>query len=250
MSLPHHLSPAVREPGAENPAVTRRLLDAYLASALTGLDSEQRTHLFDISDTVAEVCLRHDVRLYEPRKVTDPVHHTSVPDVEVFRTDRHRVIRSDLLVYLAHHPSTGAGQELVFAQEAVVPILVIAHMDTRISRMVTGIPGPLTLVRYGSVAELSKRLDQEIGELRPQLLRRREAVERLDENRVGARMRALREQRGMTRRQVAEATRIPGAFGAEQLREWEQHSDRLNNLSLALLEEIAFALGVSVRDLL
>ena len=63
-------------------------------------------------------------------------------------------------------------------------------------------------------------------------------------------MRALREQREMTRRQVAESTRIPDAFSADQLRDWEQNSDRVNNLSLTYLQEIASALSVSIKDLM
>lgn len=239
MHLPNHLPP-----------VAQCQLDAYLASALTGLDDDQRKDLFEISDAVAATCAGNNVRLYEPRKVTDPVHHTTVPDVEVFRTDRHRVINSDLLIYLAHHPSTGAGQELVFAQEAIVPIVVIAHIDTRISRMVTGIPGPLILVRYDSITQLTDRLEQEIVDLQPKLLQRRTALKELEEHRVGTRIRELRELRNMTRRQVAESTRIPDAFTPEQLQQWEQSSDKVNNLSLTHLQEIASALSVSIKDLM
>ena len=249
MALPDRLPSVVREPGARNTSVAHGQFDAYLASALTGLDFDERKYLFEISDTVADVCAHNDIRLYEPRKVTDPVHHTTVPDVEVFRTDRRRVISSDLLIYLAHHPSTGAGQELVFAQEAIIPIVVVANIDTRISRMVTGIPGPLTLVRYDSITMLTEQLEQEITGLRPKLLQRRTALEELERQGVGARIKELREMRNMTRRQVSESTRIPDAFSADQLKEWEQSSDRLNNLSLTFLQEIAFALSVSVKDL-
>ncbi|MGW1715783.1 helix-turn-helix domain-containing protein [Streptomyces sp. NPDC002156] len=250
MTLPNHLPPVTQKPSAQNSQATQCHLDAYLASALTGLDANQRKYLFEISDAVAAACARNDVRLYEPRKVTDPVHHTTVPDVEVFRTDRHRVINSDILIYLAHHPSTGAGQELVFAQEAIVPILVVAHIDTRISRMVTGIPGPLTLVRYDSITQLTEQLDQEIADLQPKLLQRRIALEELELHRVGTRIKELRELRNMTRRQMAESTRIPNAFTPEQLKQWEQSSDKVNNLSLTYLQEIASALSVSIKDLM
>ncbi|MDX3752734.1 helix-turn-helix transcriptional regulator [Streptomyces sp. AK08-02] len=249
MALPNPLHPVAEEPNSQHSQATQCRLDAYLASALTGLDDDQRKYLFEISDAVATTCAGNNVRLYEPRKVTDPVHHTTVPDVEVFRTDRRRVINSDLLIYLAHHPSTGAGQELVFAQEAIVPILVVAHMDTRISRMVTGIPGPLTLVRYDTLTCLTERLEQEILDLQPKLLQRRIALAELEQPRVGTHIRELREARNMTHRQVAESTRIPNAFTPEQLRQWEQSSDRLNNLSLTQLQEIASALSVSIKDL-
>src|SRR5260370_25046572 len=62
-------------------------LDAYLASALTGLSHDQRQLIFHISDMVSEECKRHDIELYEPRKKTDPVHHADVADADVFRVD-------------------------------------------------------------------------------------------------------------------------------------------------------------------
>ena len=105
-------------------------------------------------------------------------------------------------------------------------------------------------MRYDSISRLEEQLNLEIAELRPKLLQRRTALAQLEQHRVGARIKELRELRNMTRRQVAESTRIPGAFSADQLRDWEQNSDRVNNLSLTYLQEIASALSVSIKDLM
>ena len=70
------------------PQSTQLPLDAYLACALTGLNADQRQLMFHLSDTVASVCEGLGITLYEPRKNTDPVHHSSVEDAEVFRVDR------------------------------------------------------------------------------------------------------------------------------------------------------------------
>src|SRR5664279_648991 len=92
----------------------------YLASALTGLSGSQRRRLFRISDIIEEVCSANSVDLYQPRFRTDPVHHSSVPDNVVFAKDKANVLSADLLVFIADWPSTGAGQELIFASQALI----------------------------------------------------------------------------------------------------------------------------------
>ena len=113
------------------PSDTPLPLSAYLACALTGVDADQRSLVFQISDSLSQICREHGIDLYEPRKSTDPVHHPDVEDSEVFRKDRERVLGSDLLVFLGHFPSTGAGQELDFAYSAMLPIVIISRSSDR-----------------------------------------------------------------------------------------------------------------------
>src|SRR5215472_7474055 len=93
-------------------------LEAYLAYALTNLDEGQRAVMFSIADDVASICANEGINLYDPRKKTDPSHHSHVVDSEVFRIDHVRVLTSDLVIHLCHFPSTGAGEELAFAYDA------------------------------------------------------------------------------------------------------------------------------------
>lgn len=224
-------------------------LDAYLASALTGLTEDNRNDVDTMSDAVARVCRRCDIDLYEPRKVTDPVHDVAVPDVEVFRLDRQRVLRADLLIYLAHYPSTGAGEELIFAHSGMVPIVTVAHRTTTVSRMVTGIPGTIQ-VRHRDMDELEKNLDEKLRELRPSLVRRREAFRSHREPTMGERIRRIRQSRQMTHGELAKAMRVAGSVSAEQLAQWESDSDLVNSLTLVHLRELAAALDVKVAELL
>ena len=85
------------------PSDTPLPLSAYLACALTGVDADQRSLVFQISDSLSQICKKHSIDLYEPRKSTDPVHHPDMEDSEVFRKDRERVLGSDLLVFLGGH---------------------------------------------------------------------------------------------------------------------------------------------------
>ena len=87
-------------------------LKAYLASALTGLSTSDREHIFAVSDVVADVCSQLSIDLYEPRKFTDPVEHIEVSAEEVFNRDREVVLGSDLVIHIADFSSTGAGRSL------------------------------------------------------------------------------------------------------------------------------------------
>lgn len=230
-------------------SASRPPLDAYLACALTGLNEEQRQLVFQLSDAVATVCAELDIDLYEPRKQTDPVHHASVPDSDVFHIDRERVLGSDLLVFLSHYPSTGAGEELDFAFSAMVPIVVITHSSSRVSRMVTGIPGVVVTVAYQEPEELRTRLRETLLQMRPQLVQRKLSFSDYDTNIVGDRMRQLRETQGMTREDVARASSKRSPISPEMLARFEQSSDKDANPSLLQLREIATALRTTVSEL-
>jgi transcriptional regulator with XRE-family HTH domain len=221
-------------------------LNAYLACALTGLVNDQRQLMFHLSDIVATVCAEEGIELYEPRKKTDPVHHGHVPDSEVFSIDRARVLNSDLLIHLCHYPSTGAGEELDFAFNALVPIILISHSDTRVSRMVTGIPSFKMVINYTEPEDLRRELRDSLIKARPILEERKLAFSEYDANIVGNRIRLLREEMHLTREEVA--ANVP-LLTSEGLRQVEESSDRTSNPSLIQLRQIAAVLKTTVADL-
>ena len=227
------------------PTVRRPLrLTAYLASALSGLGETERQLVFALSDMVSLVCARHDIELYEPRKKTDPVHHPDVPDADVWALDKERVLAADLVIHLAHHPSTGAGEELAYAEGALVPIMLISHAGTRVSRMVTGIPAIRIHIRYTEPEELREELDRRLVEIRPLLEQRRLALGE-DQNVVGEKVRQLRESIGLTRTDLAHAAGID----ASELAHLEESPDRIANWTLTKLRIIATVLRTTVSDL-
>lgn len=224
-------------------------INAYLATALTNLATEARRHVFAVSDVAADACSEFGVTLYQPRAATDPVNNPEIPDHEVFRFDRQRVRRSDLLIYLADYPSTGAGLELVFAYEAMIPIVALANTDTTISRMVTGIPGALFVVRYRSLPDLRDSLVNQLEELLPLIIPRRAAIKKHDRMHLGERIRQLRQARGMSHEDLSRVLSME-FFSPKQIQEWEGSSDLESNLSIITVREIAAALNADVADLL
>lgn len=220
-------------------------LNAYLASALTGLDPTQKSLVIHLSDMVNLVCRSVDIDLYEPRKKTDPVHNADVANTEVFRIDRERVVKSDLLVHLCLFPSTGSGEELGFAYDALVPIVLIIHGNQSVSRMITGIPSLKIEIRYSEPEEMRQMLEERLREIRPLLEQRRLAKQEFSENIVGEKVKELRLEAALTREQLASIV----GLDAEGIREIEENVDTVSNPSLTKLRLIATALKTTVAEL-
>lgn len=222
-------------------------LIAYLATALTGLDESERKSLFAVSDLVESVCSNLDIELYQPRKHTDPLNHPNVSAEEVHGLDRERVLNSDLLIHIADHPSTGAGEELDFASNALVPIILISHGESRVSRMVTGIPAFKLIVEYADLQELQEKLRTLLMEIRPILEERKLAFAEFDKNIVGNKARILREDLLLTREDIASASN--GLLTTSRLKQIEDNVDKTSNPSLLEMRTLAALLKTTVADL-
>ena len=225
------------------------LLSAYLACALTGLNETERQLIFQLSHDVSTVSAKHGIEVYEPRNISDPERHRDMPDWQVWKTDRDRVLSSDLLVHLAHFPSTGSGEELSFAYDAMVPIIVVSHAEHRVSRMVTGIPGMVYSVTYVEPEDLAGRLTDLLAQIRPVLVQRRTAMAANRTSAIGQRIRAMREARGLTISELVEASKARVPMTERMLQQWESSTDQESNLSIVQLRELSVLLGVSISEL-
>jgi len=221
-------------------------LNAYLASALTGLSEDERKVIFGISDLVSLVCKENGIDLYEPRKQTDPVTHADVSASDVYAWDKHSVLQSDLLIHLCHRPSTGAGEELEFAHAALLPIIHIYPDDLKVSRMVLGIPSLVIQIAYKTIEDLHAQLSEVLFGFRPLLEERKLALSKYDVNVVGEKVRELREKLGVTRADVATASKH---LTEDVIRNIEEKTDRESNPSLIQLREIATVLKTTVSEL-
>jgi transcriptional regulator with XRE-family HTH domain len=240
------LSPVAFEgPVLLHPRARPVTLNAYLASALTNLNANEKMLIAHLSDIVNVVCRSVDIDLYEPRKKTDPVHNAEVTDTEVFRVDREKVIGSDLLIHLCHFPSTGAGEELAFAYEALVPMVLIAPGSQSVSRMITGIPSLKIDIRYQEPEDMREMLECRLREVRPLIEQRRLAKQEFSENIVGARIKELRLEASLSRGELARRVGLED----EGLGRIEENVDTISNPSLTHLRLIATALKTTVAEL-
>lgn len=237
---------AAEGPALVHPRAHRVPLRAYLASALTGLTEGQRKTVFDISDRVNQICLEVNIELYEPRKKTDPVHNPEVSDANVFKMDHDRVVTADIVIHLCHYPGTGAGEELGFAYASLVPIVLLAPGDQRVSRMITGIPSYKLEIRYENPEDLDVLLAKRLLEIRPYLEERRVAREQHEVNIVGERVRDLRLKAGMSLEDLAKRVGLT----VESIEHLEENVDATSNPSLTHLRALAAALKTTVAELI
>jgi len=113
-------------------------LHGYIATALTGLETDAREAIAFASSRIAEEAKEYHLYVYQPRKATDPLLHPDVDPTAVYRLDRKRVVGADVLLVLANQPSHGVGQELEIAASYGKPTLLLMREGARVSRMVTG----------------------------------------------------------------------------------------------------------------
>lgn len=227
------------------PAYGEVPLNAYLASALTGLSPADRDEINSLSDMASVVCKMLEIELYEPRKNADPELEDGLSAREVFNTDKHAVENSDLLIGLTNYPSFGAGQEFEIAFNSMIPILLIVRSGKTISRMVRGIPGTMIIVEYSDPTELRNRLEFELKQIRPLLVQRKIILDNFSMNIVGERIRGIRKANNLTAEDLAVSLGVDSA----QVEHWERSTDRENNFSLVQLRQIAARLNISVAQL-
>lgn len=223
-------------------------LTAYLSTALTGVAPDARAGIDATVAVVREVCASPavDLDVYFPGDHTDPLRDAHVTPEEVFRIDRNRVKSADVLLAFGHVPSVGVGQELNMALASALPVVFLVPDGVRVSRMALGAPYRSVQVPYATEDELRARLHDTLAALRPGLEARRTRTAPLDANVTGAKVRAAREHRGLTREQLADATGLTAAA----LALLEDSPDRLADPSLTQLRLLAAALGVQTAELL
>lgn len=219
-------------------------LQGYISTALTNADARARLAI-DATVSAIRAAAGDALDVYFPGDFTDPVRDAHVSPEDVFRIDRERVKGADVIFLLAHTPSIGVGQELTMALESLTPIVLIAPRGTRVSRMALGVPTDLIDVRYDGDEDLRAQLRAVIAALRPRLEERRTALAALDANVTGAKIRAQREQRQLTRAELASRIGLT-EVGVAHL---EEASDRQGDPSLTQLRRIAAVLGVRAADL-
>ena len=240
---------------AVGPKDSAHPLLAYFASALTGLNEDQRKELWALDEKVHEVCNSYDsypLVLYRPRTKTDPLQNPDVPPRQVYGIDQEHVATADFLILAAIFPSLGAGMELQLAYQACNCVILIKKKGQVLSRMVLGCPVRQEIVEYTNLSDLEGQLRAAIDRLLPDLTAarslHRHSPNTAAEYELGQRIREMREKRKLTTEELAR--RIGVAPATIEDLESDSRSEQINNPSLRMLRRIAVALDTSVTYLI
>jgi transcriptional regulator with XRE-family HTH domain len=216
-------------------------LHGYIATPLTGLSQSDREAIVFTSTKIAEVCKAYEIYVYQPRKASDPLLHRDIAPEEVYRLDRSRVVRADILFVLANHPSIGVGQELEIAGSYGKPTVLITREDTTISRMATGSHANfLEKFSYSTPEDLEKRLRTCLGRNIERLRKWRRKKPALD---VGAKLEQARQARRYSLEEV-----VVGLGISESLLSAIERGDN-DNPGMAVVERLCQFYGISLNDL-
>ncbi len=220
---------------------------AYIASPLTGLDDEAKADLERKLELLNNVCYEYGIDTYNPGKFTDPDKNPEIKPYIVYQTDRNKVRTSDLFVLLAMKPSFGAGQEVEIAYNSLVPMIIIYPQDSKLSRMVTGIPTKLKYsMSFDDEETLIANFRKGLSLLKPHIEKRRLDLTTNSQTTIGDTIKLLRSQKGL---KVEEMASHLGIF-EEEAKFIEENSNFAVNLSFTLATKIAESLQKDPAEVL
>lgn len=228
-------------------ADSKRPLHGYVASALTNLPPEVRGHVAFTTDAIARTCKGFDLYVYQPRKATDPIVHAKISPEAVYELDRKRILDADVLIVLANQPSFGVGQEIEIAGGMGTPTILLRREGISLSRMVTGsflnIQADIEYDPH-SPEDLEQKLHQALPPVL-QGIRSREATSDGPLQKIGQRLRELRETAGFNQEEVATALGV----SRHLVRAVEERPPSYHNAGIVVLDRMTKLYGASVKNL-
>ncbi len=127
--------------------IRRRIPKIYVWCALTHATLEFRQQISDFKNS-----LRERFEILDFVGVTDG---WTISPQEIYAHDRNCVLDADILVAECSYPSTGLGYEIATAIDHGKKVILIAHQDALVTRMILGIPhDKAAVMRYRNINEV------------------------------------------------------------------------------------------------
>lgn len=218
-------------------------LHGYVATALTGLPEDSSEAMAFMSSAIADVAKGYGVYVYQPRRFTDPLLHSSVDPVLVYLTDRRRVSDTDVLFVVVNKPSFGVGQEIEIAASYGRPVILLVRSGVIISRMVTGsFSNIIDTVVYDSPESLERGIRRVLS-TNIDFIRSAAAHRTGTRSELGSKIAGLRDAVG-----YETPAALAGACHVSTLTIEALENGRYENIGLVLLRRICDVLGVSLAE--
>jgi len=221
-------------------------LRAYLASALTDLNEDDRKKVYDICRQLKSLCARHGVALYLPFEHTDPVAHADISAPAVYERDRKQVVTSDLLLVLCAAASYGVGQENEIAADHGVPVAYLVQKGRCVSRMLLGSDTQKVVIEYEDTPDLLAKVTEFLSNDVPSLQKKRAAIGLTQPLQVGQRIHDVRERSDVPRKALADLLGVD----EQKLARIEENSDEETSVTVGQLRDVANYLNLDIAYLL
>ncbi len=221
-------------------------LRAYLASALTDLNEDNRSKVYEICRQLKSSCAEHEVALYLPFEHTDPIVHAGIPAPDVYERDRKQVVTSDLLFVLCAAASYGVGQENEIAADHGVPVAYLVLKGRCVSRMLLGSDTRKVIIEYEDTPDLLTKVKEFLSNATPALRTKRRAIGSTQPLRIGQRIRDVRERSDVSRETLADLLGVD----PQKLARIEENSDEEVSVTVGQLRDVANYLKLDISYLL
>ncbi len=125
--------------------------EIYISGALTIAPNPNEIRKF--YEEIGKLCIRVGKNPYIPHLYTDPKKNANVTPYEVYKTDKSKIISSDLIIAYIGLPSLGVGMELAYAEDRNIPIILMYEKNKQISRFPRGIPTVIKEISFNNFSE-------------------------------------------------------------------------------------------------
>ncbi len=131
----------------------------YVGIALTNAPESFRTTFYDE--------LKEGLEALNGVKVLEFIGLKEGQPRDVHEYDRECLEGADLMIGICDHPSTGLGMEIVYRHNTRKPLLLFAHKDATVTRMVVGFSQKehIPCIKYKAVSDIVSCVKSELAAL-------------------------------------------------------------------------------------
>ncbi len=130
----------------------------YISGALTNVLGQDGVDIKVHYEQLARACEEIGCLAYVPHLKTDPIKNADLSPREVYDHDVKTLLDHDVIVADVTYPSLGVGGELILAQQAGKPIIMLSRVGSHISRFAIGNPAVVYHAQYEDTAQACKFL--------------------------------------------------------------------------------------------
>src|SRR3989339_791539 len=131
---------------------------AYISGALTNVVGQDGVDIKKHYEDLAISCEEVGCSAYVPPLKTDPIKNAELSAREVYDHDVKMLLENDVIVADVTYPSLGVGGELILAQQAGKPIVMLSRVGSHISRFAIGNPAVVYHAQYETSKQACKFL--------------------------------------------------------------------------------------------
>lgn len=138
---------------------------AYISGALTNVSGQDGIDIKAHYEELARSCEEVGCSAYVPHLKTDPILNANLSPKDVYDHNVKMLLENDVIVADVTYPSLGVGGELILAQQAGKPIVMLSRAGSHISRFAIGNPAVVYHAEYRDTAEACKFLKNILKQL-------------------------------------------------------------------------------------